>query len=304
MINSYGKIYNLGHAALKDLFTSEVSVEEKIDGSQFSFGKKEGVLFCRSKNQNLNIEDPQTLFWEAVETAKELFPILKDGWTYRGEYLKKARHNVLAYDRIPNKHIIIFDIDTGNQSYLTPEDRKKESDRIGLECIPVMFYGMVTDVPQILKFMDSISCLGGQKIEGLVFKNHNKLDEQFHKILMGKHVSEEFKEVQAANWKVDNPKKGDIIESLVQTYKTPARWNKAIQHLKESGNLTDSPKDISFLIKEVIKDVHEECEAEIKEKLYQWAYKEISRKITRGLPEWYKNKLIEKQFEGKNENEE
>lgn len=295
-INSYGKIYNLGHAALRDLFTSEVSVEEKADGSQFSFGKKNGELFCRSKNQQLNLESPQQLFLEGIETAKEILPLLNEGWTYRGEYLKKPRHNGLAYDRIPKKHIVIFDIDTGNQKYLNPEERQKECDRIGLECIPVMYYGMISSVDEVMKFMDSVSFLGGQKIEGLVFKNHAKFDEQFGKILMGKHVSEEFKEVQSGYWKKDNPKKGDIIDNLVNSLRTPARWNKAIQHLRDDGTLTDSPKDIGPLIREVIKDVETECAEEIKNALYVWARKEISSRITHGLPEYYKEKLMKAQF--------
>lgn len=295
-ISSYGKIYHLGHAALADLFTSEVSVEEKCDGSQVSVQKLNGQLHMRSKNQQLNIDSPQMLFLEGVEAMKELLPLLNEGWTYRGEYLRSPRHNGLAYDRIPNKHIMIFDIDTGNQTYLNPEERKKECDRIGLECIPVMYYGMITDVDQMMKFMDSVSVLGGQKIEGLVFKNHTKFDEQFGKILMGKFVSEEFKEVQAGFWKKDNPKKGDIIDNLVNSLRTPARWNKSIQHLRDDGILTDSPKDIGPLIREIIKDVESECMEEIKDALYVWARKEISSRITHGFPEYYKEKLVKKQW--------
>ena len=33
----YPKIYNLGNVALKNLLDGEVIVEEKVDGSQFSF---------------------------------------------------------------------------------------------------------------------------------------------------------------------------------------------------------------------------------------------------------------------------
>ena len=37
-ISSYPKIYSLGHAAILDLLDGRVIVEEKVDGSQFSFG--------------------------------------------------------------------------------------------------------------------------------------------------------------------------------------------------------------------------------------------------------------------------
>jgi ATP-dependent RNA circularization protein (DNA/RNA ligase family) len=38
MILSYPSIYALGHRAIRELFDGPVVVEEKIDGSQFSFG--------------------------------------------------------------------------------------------------------------------------------------------------------------------------------------------------------------------------------------------------------------------------
>ncbi len=296
MINSYGKIYNLGHAYLADLFKDPVLVEEKVDGSAFSMRKLNGELQCRSKGAPLFLDNPQMMFVEALNSARELLPLMHEGWTYRCEYLQKPRHNGLVYDRIPHKHLIIYDIDTGDQNYLSYGAKKEEADRIGLECVPIMFEGMIENVDQVLKLMDTISVLGGQKIEGMVFKNYKQYAGD-GKVLMGKHVSEEFKEVQRAHWKIDNPKKGDIIDSLVDSYRTPARWNKAIQHLREAGNLTDTPKDIGPLMKEVMADIQSECEQEIKNALYAWAKKEISRRVVHGLPEWYKEKLIEKQFE-------
>ena len=42
--HSYGKIFNLGHKETEALFDGPVVVEEKIDGSQFSFGSINGEL--------------------------------------------------------------------------------------------------------------------------------------------------------------------------------------------------------------------------------------------------------------------
>lgn len=50
--------------------------------------------------------------------------------------------------------------------------------------------------------------------------------------------------------------------------------------------------------REVHKDLEEECADEIKELLYKWAVKDIKRSVIKGLPEWYKEKLLEKQFNG------
>jgi hypothetical protein len=50
--HSYPSIYNLGHRALTDLFSGGlVLVQEKVDGSQFSFGLIDGVVRFRSKGR-------------------------------------------------------------------------------------------------------------------------------------------------------------------------------------------------------------------------------------------------------------
>ena len=40
-----------------------------------------------------------------------------------------------------------------------------------------------------------------------------------------------------------------------------------------------------------------ECAEEIKADLYKWASKHVLRGSVRGLPEWYKDKLLTAQFE-------
>lgn len=56
--HSYPKVYALGHRALAELLLDEVLVEEKIDGSQFSFGRFGGDLKARSKGCQLNVDYP------------------------------------------------------------------------------------------------------------------------------------------------------------------------------------------------------------------------------------------------------
>ena len=289
--HSYPKIYALGHRAIAELFLDDVLVEEKIDGSQFSFGVFEDGFRCRSRGAQINPEFPEQMFQEAVEVAKSL--PLKEGWTYRAEYLKKPKHNTLAYDRVPDKHIIIFDINTGEEEYLTYEQKVKESVRIGLEVVPILTHGRIDSPASLLALLELPSILGGQKIEGVVVKNYHRFGPD-KKVLMGKYVSEAFKEVHGGEC---NPTNRDVIDRLVLAYKTPARWQKAVQHLRERGTLTDSPKDIGALIKEVQTDVAEECGDEIRDALYQHAISHIRRGIVGGLPEWYKQELMKKQFE-------
>jgi hypothetical protein len=291
--HSYPSIFALGHKAIKELFFDDVLCEEKIDGSQVSFGRFEGELKCRSKGATLNVDYPEKMFSVAVETAKLLN--LRDGWTYRAEYLLKPKHNALAYDRTPDRNLILFDVNTGEEEYMSYEEKRREADRIGLEIVPILFEGKVDSPEKLLSFLERTSILGGQKIEGIVVKNYHRFGQD-KKALMGKYVSEAFKEVHSASWKESNPSVKDVIQTLILSLKTPARWNKAVQHLRENGLLSDSPRDIGVLIKEVHVDIEKECEDEIKDKLYRHAISSIKRGVVSGLPEWYKEELMKKQF--------
>jgi hypothetical protein len=300
--HSYPKIHALGHAAIKELLLDPVLVEEKADGSQFSFGafydeeQKERILKCRSKGSMLNTVAVVALFVRAVETATKLFDKLHDEWTYRCEYLAKPKHNTLSYDRIPKDYLIIFDINTGNESYLSYEEKKAEADRLGLECVPLLHTGKIGSEEIFRELLKTPSVLGGQLVEGVVIKNYGRFGRD-GKALMGKFVSEAFKETHAGEWKERNPKQGDIVQRLISIVKTDARWHKAVQHLRERGEIEDSPRDIGKLIKEAKQDIADECKEELVEIIWEWAKPAIQRGATSGIAEWYKDQLLKKQFE-------
>ena len=293
--HSYPSVFALGHRAVADILLDEVIVEEKVDGSQFSFGLFEDGYRARSKGAQLNLIAPDSMFKRGCEIVQGLPLTL--GWTYRCEYLVKPKHNVMAYARIPAQHLILFDINIGHEDYLPWEAKAQEAERLGIEVVPRLFHGRLERIEMLRDLLETVSILGGQKIEGVVVKNYARFTVD-KKAMMGKFVSEAFKEVHAAEWKSANPTQGDILQRLAEHYRTPARWQKAYQHLRESGQIEDSPRDIGLLMREVPPDVEKECEAEIKDKLYQWAWPHIRRGLTRGLPEWYKERLLERQFTG------
>lgn len=295
--HSYPKVYSLGHAALAMLLLDDVIVEEKVDGSQFSFGLFGDVLRCRSKGKEIVLDAPEKQFAKAIATAQELQPLLRDGWTYRGEYLEKPKHNVQAHARVPVRNVIIFDVQPKHELYLDYENKKAEADRIGLETVPLLFSGRLTDQAVLLGLLDRESVLGGVKIEGMVVKNYVRFGTD-GKALMGKHVSEAFKEIHGKLWKAENPGAGNIVEQLIMRFKTEARWQKAVRHLRDDGKLNDSPKDIGDLIREVQADVLKECSSEIRDILFAWAWPKVARAITGGVPQWYKDQLLARQFEG------
>ncbi len=321
--SSYPSIFVMGHRAIKDLLTVDVIVEEKVDGSQFSFGLveasevdavydvflKDGVetpyaLKIRSKGCVMHIDAPEKMFEKAAETVRNLATSkgLTPGWTYRGEFLAKPKHNSLAYERVPKDHIILFDINTGNQEYLDYDAKRHEAERLGLEVVPLLFSGKIDSIDRFRAFLSNVSVLGGQAIEGVVVKpKHYDLFGTDKKVLFGKFVSEAFKEVHRKAWGESNPSTKDIISRIGDEYRTPARWNKCIIHLREGGRLVDDVKDIGLVIKEIPEDVLKECEDEIKDKLFKYAWPHIRRTLHAGFPEYYKELLLKKSFEVEND---
>lgn len=301
MIHSYPSIYNLGHAAIADLLKGPVIVEEKIDGSQFSFWKRsDGEVECRSKGAAINMIAPEGMFKAAVKTVTEVAPLMLPDVVYRGEYLAGPHHNALTYSRVPKGNIILFDANPALETYMDPPQKRIMAESLGLECVPVLFVGIVADIEQFRKLLETESILGGQKIEGVVIKPANyDLFGRDKKVLMGKFVSESFREVHAKTWESEHKTKGpqEILAILQAKYNTTARWNKAVIHLKERGELQSAPQDIGKLMKEVPEDVLKECTEEIKADLFEWAWPQLRRMLGRGLPEWYKEELLKKQFE-------
>jgi len=273
--------------------------------SQFSFGNIDGQLKIRSRGKEIDLDAPEKLFNKGIEYVKSLFADgkLKLNYMYSGEYLQKPKHNTLCYDRAPKNNIILFDIRYDNEHYVDTQTLQEEAALLELEAVPTYFTGRGEEIAsdKLQDFMKNKSILGGEfNIEGIVIKNYNQFSKD-GKVQMAKIVSDSFKEKHKVAWKNTAPQKGDILEILKATYRHENRWNKAIQHLKEQDKLTDTPKDIGALIKEVQSDIKKECEEEIKEKLFNWAWSYISRVAVKGFPEWYKNQITTNFMEKKDD---
>lgn len=295
-IRSYAKILALGHRALEPLLTHEVVVEEKVDGSQFSFGMRSGVLHMMSKRVPIHgLEGCPNLFQPTVRHVIACFEarLLVEGWTYRGEAVHAPRHNTLTYARVPQGNFVLFDVDTGLESYVTPEAREQIAFDLGVDRISVIARRRMADITEgdLTQWLTMTSQLGGALIEGVVIKPLACIVGVDGKRLAGKFVSEAFKETHSKEWRTDRPQKLDMLKEIGEAISGPARWKKSVQRLRDEGRLTESPKDIGPLIAEVQRDVTEECEDEIKAMLYAAYRKEIVRTSTNGVAEWYKREL-------------
>ena len=313
--SAFPKIHALGKVDIQDIFKTEVEVTEKIDGSQFCFGVDEtGAIVMRSKGQQIFAENTPNMFQKAVDyimTHQGLIQgQLAPGTYIYAEFLNKPKHNVVVYERVPENNLIVFGVKVGENFITDYACIKAKAERLNLEVVPLLYKGTL-DMTRIEKgdggysyvgydFLKRIletktSILGGDYgIEGVVAKNYEQRTKFGDPtICCGKYVRESFKERHKKEWKTE----GDTVQEFIQSFRSEARWQKAVQHLKEKGELEGSPRDIGKLMKEINVDIEAEEKQEIMDFLYKHFIKQIKRRAGAGFPEYYKDQLLKKAFE-------
>jgi hypothetical protein len=299
-IPKYQKIFTIGHRTIQNLFKGEVEVTEKIDGSQFGFGKVNGDLHCRSRSVSIVMQAPDKMFKPGVDYVKSIQDRLLNNRVFYGEFLRQPKHNVLSYNRTPANGIALFGIldletsqwaDYGTLTYWANE--------LDIDVVPLIYQDTIDNPEDLLNMLDRESYLGGPNIEGLVVKNYNldnMIGDVYIPFLTGKYVSEKFKERHSENWKRDHTAKGRL-QNFIDSFHTEARWEKAIQHMREAGTLQGEPRDIGELIKEIKQDIIDEDLDEIKDFLWKNFSKQLLSTAIKGFPEWYKEKLLRGEVE-------
>lgn len=296
-IKAFPKIFALGTDYVSLIANNEVEITEKIDGSQFAFGKIDGNLMTRSKGCMIFEGENNKMFNIATSYVKSIEHLIPDNTIFYCEYLQKPKHNSLEYERTPKNNLILFGVCDNTDKFISRyEDLLKFGELLDIEVVPLLYKGMIE--LKNIDFFDSLlereSVLGKVKIEGFVVKNYDQpflLGGQPIPLMAGKYVSENFKEVHRNTWGVENESKSKW-GLFMESYKTEARWLKSVQHLQDKNELENSPKDIGRLLEEVRKDIIEEEKEIIKDFLWKEYSGELLRKATGGFPEWYKRYLI------------
>lgn len=302
MLKPFPKIFTIGQKYIKDIFEGNVEITEKVDGSQFVFGKVNNQLFFRSKGAVINPEVCPNLFKPAVDyvlSIQDRFEPYENFVVY-SETLSKPKHNTLSYSRVPKNHIAIYGVSDGaGEVFLSQHVLLQQvAAEFDVDVVPLLFYGNVHSPEGIRELLDLESFLGGEKIEGIVVKNFNKtllVGDQVVPLMSGKLVSERFKE-RHKSWPKEHTPRGKF-DTFKESFRTNARWIKAIQRLGEDGKLEESPKDIGILLKYLHQDLEAEQKEDIKEELYNLFIREIKAEAVKGFPEFYKEYLVNKNVE-------
>ncbi len=221
-IPGYGKVWHLNHREAAALRGKQVVVQEKLDGSQFSFGVIDGRLVCRSKNVEIMPGNVQKLFSVAVAHVERIYDetpwLLSEGWVFRGEAFHRPRHNALEYKRMPAGGIVLYDVET-SKGHVCEGSLDEIAEMLGVDKAPAHFEGTFEDgVNQeaIAHWLSCDSVLGGL-IEGVVIKARDHYDSK-DKMLKAKFVREGFKEINKGAQRRANPSSKDVIERLVNRF--------------------------------------------------------------------------------------
>jgi hypothetical protein len=278
----FQKIRPIGHREITRLFDGPVIVQEKIDGSNFSFGRNDGGVFWWSRTQDLRV-NPNGMFEPAVRHVQKLGNAIPKDLIFRCEFLAKPKHNVLPYDRVPKNHLVLFDIEgfDGSREVLL-----NCAEILEIEPVNELYRGLAMP-PALQDFVESSSSQLGGRMEGVVVKNYSRWDEAGN-ILMGKFVAPDFKEAHRAKIKRDA---GDPLFEIGARFGGPARWRKAVQRLRDEGRLKDGPEDIGALLAQIREDILAEHKEEIAEALLKKFQKQLFAGSTSGFVDWYKKEL-------------
>lgn len=298
LLPSWPKIFTYGDRFTKGILEGEVEITEKIDGSQFNFGRIDDKVLMRSKGADVFFDDDNKMFNLAKSYVKSVQDRLPNNVIFHGEYLAKPKHNTLSYSRVPRNNFMLFGVTRigVDDAVSSAPDLAYWSQELECEAVPVLFHGTIPEDKRTLNCLETFivnSRLGGCRAEGVVIKNYAKtvmVGNVAVPLLQAKIVTSEFKEKHGVSWSKENPTDKAKIGEM---FKTDARWNKAIQYLRDSGQLTDTVKDIGPLIKRIQQDVTEEGLDEIKDALWRIFKDDVLRATINGFPAWYKNKLAE-----------
>ena len=287
-------------------------LQEKLDGSQFRAQiNEDGSYIFGAKNALFDEWHPvDPNFVTAVNNMTPILDKFKDTdvyhpgkvYTFFMEYLEFPRHNTVSYARVPLNNLYLFDLARNGEFIADPEFVRNYANLMGLE--PVKVYRALdnppteADIQEILKTEHPI--LGGQKTEGIVVKCYAGQMQQrghFYPVIF-KYVRKEFAELNAINWaERSTVDRGNILDRGFAPFKEGLEniYNKAIQHVKDNGNLTYSAKDIGlYLMDELKKDFQEEYLPVCMKEIEKFVKDDLFRMFKRGLPDYYKEEYLPK----------
>lgn len=136
---------------IEKLFSNDVYITEKIDGSRFAFKKENGelVFFKRDGKTPINMVDRTVMsFYEsAIEHVESLkLNNIPEGIVFGFEYFANNNPGSIVYDKIPKNGLILTDISSGGSAITNIGTLISYSKKLKVSPPPIIHNGKLSGV--------------------------------------------------------------------------------------------------------------------------------------------------------------
>ena len=136
---------------IEKLFSNDVYITEKIDGSRFAFKKENGelVFFKRDGKTPINMVDRTVMsFYEsAIEHVESLkLNNIPEGIVFGFEYFANNNPGSIVYDKIPKNGLILTDISSGGSAITNIDTLISYSKKLKVSPPPIIHNGKLSGV--------------------------------------------------------------------------------------------------------------------------------------------------------------
>jgi len=265
-----------------EFYDKVVTVQEKVDGSQFSFWKDVGSSTVSVASRNRMLSGEESRFRVAVAHVRTLD--VPPGVIFRGEVVSKFRHNKIVYSRLPKHNLVLWDLvvlDAGSMPYNKRNLLKSMGERFDLEVVhEVCDPFKLTSADELTKLVEGPSAFGEER-EGIVVRCRAGVAK-----LVGQKMSEHVHR---------RPRdKGDDLAAFVAGSVNAERIiEKAAEWLRDEGMLEFKDSDIGKVIRTVHEDLDNEFSADMRDLLFRKMRKPIYAVISRNVATVYRKLLSE-----------
>ena len=279
---TYPKIRLLGSSENKGILHigDELCIQEKIDGANFRFMVKDGVIYFGSHKRDLGSEE---ITLENAKQFKGCIEFISN--TVDRKELKKFDKSYIFFGESCSKHTVNYDwekmplfigFDVYNltdKKFLPALEAREIFEKIGLTFVPIKMIGKYVKDSNVFELINreqwkSEYAEDGQA-EGIVIKN-------IRKQIYAKKVDPRFKEKARNTFRTPKRYCKDDNELFISTYVREARIEKCIFKLIDDGHKLDRPmmKHLPMMIWE---DIWEEEWREISNKKWTLNFGNLKR---------------------------
>lgn len=269
----------------KDLLSSEVVIQEKLDGANMQFLITNGKL--RTRTRHLELEgNVAKLYVPFVELAKSKEMLVREkGYEHYSFYGEYMNNHIIKYKDGVNRTWFLFDIlDRTTGMFLAYDEVVRISKELDLKMPKELYRGPLT--VDLSKYV-GLSDLAIAKGEGIVVKKtaaRNRSSSSQVKVVLAEFKEKLMKKVQG--------EKVDPLEGLLDSVVIKQRVMKVLHKKQDEGKLERvlTGKDIGTVLKEVNQAIYEDVIEEewkaieklLKKKIQSRAGKLVSQLVLTG----------------------